>query len=318
MKQYCVGIDVGGTTVKCGVFTTEGKLLRKWEVPTRKEEGGKHILPDVAASLREQLTRLLIPLEEIEGIGIGVPGPVEPSGYVRVCVNLGWTDRFPAEEMSGLTGGIPCQAGNDANVAALGELWQGGGKGYDSLVMVTLGTGVGGGVILGKRILAGVHGAGGEIGHMPVNLEEQEVCNCGSRGCLEQYASATGIVRVAKRRIARMQPGETTRMTDLGDALSAKDICDLAKAGDPLALDALACSMRYLGLVLAHISETVDPEVFVIGGGVSKAGSFLTDMIGTYYAEFSHILGTKAGIVPASLGNDAGIYGSARMVLNKD
>ena len=278
MNQYCVGVDVGGTTVKCGIFTLTGVLMDKWEVPTRKEEDGKYILPDVADALKKRLCEKGIELTDIEGIGIGVPGPVEPNGYVHVCVNLGWHDHWPAKEMQKLMGGkIRCAVGNDANVAALGEMWQGGGKGHDNLVMVTLGTGVGGGLIIDGQIIAGVHGAGAEIGHIQVRDGEQEACNCGGHGCLEQVASATGIVREAKRNLAASDEASTMRA--FGDALSARDVCDCAKAGDPLAVKTIDTSMYYLGRALATISMVADPEIYVIGGGVSRAGQYLIDLV---------------------------------------
>jgi glucokinase len=317
MNQYCVGIDVGGTTVKCGIFTIGGLLMEKWEVPTRKEEDGKNILPDVAESLKQHLADRKIDLTDVEGIGIGVPGPVEPDGYVHICVNLGWKDHRPAKEMQELMGGkIRCAVGNDANVAALGEMWQGGGKGHDNMLMVTLGTGVGGGLILNKHIVAGVHGAGAEIGHMHVREGEQETCNCGGHGCLEQVASATGIVREAKRVLAANADASTMR--DYGDALTAKDVCDCAKAGDALAEKALRTAMHYLGLALAHVSMVADPELYVIGGGVSRAGQYLIDLVQDEYAALTPLLNRKAEITLATLGNDAGIYGSARLVLGNE
>ena len=314
MNQYCVGVDVGGTTVKCGIFTLTGVLMDKWEVPTRKEEDGKYILPDVADALKKRLEEKGIKLTDIEGIGIGVPGPVEPNGYVHVCVNLGWHDHWPAKEMQELMGGrIRCAVGNDANVAALGEMWQGGGKGHANLVMVTLGTGVGGGLIIDGQIIAGVHGAGAEIGHIQVRDGEQEACNCGGHGCLEQVASATGIVREAKRNLAASD--EASTMRSFGDALSARDVCDCAKAGDPLAVKTIDTSMYYLGRALATISMVADPEIYVIGGGVSRAGQYLIDLVKKHYVDYTPILTKKADIVLATLGNDAGIYGSAKLVL---
>lgn len=317
MNQYCVGIDVGGTTVKCGIFTINGLLMEKWEVPTRKEDEGKNILPDVAASLKEHLAAKNIEPGDVEGIGIGVPGPVEPDGYVHVCVNLGWKDHWPAKEMQELMGGtVRCAVGNDANVAALGEMWQGGGKGHDNMLMVTLGTGVGGGLILNKHIVDGVHGAGAEIGHMHVRDGETETCNCGGHGCLEQVASATGIVREAKRILA--DDATESTMRSFGDALSAKDVCDCAKAGDPLAEKALRTAMHYLGLTLAHVSMVADPELYVIGGGVSRAGQYLIDLVKEEYGVLTPLLNKKAEITLATLGNDAGIYGSARLVLGNE
>lgn len=312
MEKKCIGIDVGGTTVKIGVFGIDGKLLEKWEVPTRKEEGGKYILSDVAASVQEKLKALGIGMDEVEGAGIGVPGPVMPDGYVEVCVNLGWKDKNPQKELSQLLG-IPVLSGNDANVAALGEMWQGGGKGYKDIVMVTLGTGVGGGVILNEKIVAGRHGLGGEIGHIHVRDEEKEYCNCGGQGCLEQVASATGIAREARRMMAAGT--EESAMRKFGDAVTAKDVLDCAKAGDALANAVMETVSRYLGLVLAQVALTVDPEAFVIGGGVSKAGPFLLEGIQKYYDKYTVISENKGIITLAKLGNDAGIYGAARLVL---
>ena len=220
MGMKCIGVDVGGTSVKVGIFETTGELLDKWEVKTRKEENGKYILPDVAASIREKVSAMGLDLKtDIAGAGLGVPGPVMPDGSVEVCVNLGWKNVNPQKELSALLDGIPVKSGNDANVAALGEMWQGGGKGYDNLVMITLGTGVGGGVILDQKIVAGRHGLAGEIGHIHVRDEEKEYCNCGGQGCLEQICSATGIAREARRKMAASETASVLRQ--YGDNVSA-------------------------------------------------------------------------------------------------
>lgn len=313
MEKKCIGIDVGGTTVKLGLFETTGTVLHKWEVPTRKEEGGKYILEDVAASIKKVLAEKNIDMEDVVGAGLGVPGPVMPDGYVEVCVNLGWRDKNPQRELSALLGGLPVKSGNDANVAALGEMWQGGGKGYTDIVMVTLGTGVGGGVIIDEQIIAGKHGLGGEIGHMHVRDEETEHCNCGGVGCVEQVASATGIAREARRAMAASDAASSMRK--YGDGISAKNVLDEAKAGDEMALKVMDTVGHYLGLALAQVSMTVDPEIFVIGGGVSRAGQFLIDEIRKHYDKFTPISENKAKIGLAELGNDAGIYGAARLVL---
>lgn len=314
MSKKCIGIDVGGTTVKLGIFETDGTLLDKWEVPTRKEDGGKHILEDVAASIRHTLLENEIDMDDVVGAGMGVPGPVMPDGYVEVCVNLGWHDRNPQRELSALLDGLPVKSGNDANVAALGEMWQGGGKGYTDIVMVTLGTGVGGGVIIDEKIIAGKHGLGGEIGHIHVRDDETEHCNCGGVGCVEQIASATGIAREARKKMAASEAPSTMR--SFGDAITAKDVLDEAKAGDTMALEVVETVGHYLGLLLAQVALTVDPEMFVIGGGVSKAGQFLIDVIEKYYEHFTPISSNKAKIGLAKLGNNAGIYGAARLVLD--
>lgn len=312
MKKYCFGIDVGGTTVKMGLFTTEGELLDKWEIPTRKEDGGSYILNDVAASVEAKLAEKNIAKADVAGAGIGVPGPTLDTGYVSICVNLGWKDKNPANELSELLS-IPVKAGNDANVAALGEMWKGGGEGYLDVVLLTLGTGVGGGIIINGEIAPSHRGVGGELGHITVNPDEEATCNCGNHGCLEQYASATGVVRIAKKLLAASKEESSLRTLE---TVTAKDVFDAAKAGDHLAVEAVEVLGKYLGLVVANVALTVDPDVFVIGGGVSKAGQVLIDVITKYYHNFAKIIGdNKAKVVLAKLGNDAGIYGAARMVL---
>lgn len=311
MSQKCIGIDIGGTTVKLGIFTTEGELLKKWEVFTRTDDGGKYILSDIAESIKERIAEWEMPLSDFIGAGMGLPGPVEADGHIPFCVNLGWKEGNPQEELSALLG-IPVKSGNDANVAALGEMWQGGGRGYKDMVMVTLGTGVGGGVILNEQMWPGMKGVAGEIGHMHIMEDETEVCNCGGCGCLEQAASATGIVRVAKRILASEESGSSLRSVE---NLTAKDVLDAAKAGDSLAMKSVEKSMRYLGWALANITMVLDPEAYIIGGGVSKAGTFLTEMIQKHHDVMSPMSTQKAKVVLAELGNDAGIYGAARLIL---
>lgn len=314
MDKICIGIDVGGTSVKLGLFRIDGALLDKWEVPTRKEEGGRYILEDVAASIRKVLQEKQIEMEDVVGAGLGVPGPVMPDGYVEVCVNLGWRDMNPQRILSSLLDGLPVKSGNDANVAALGEMWQGGGKGYTDIVMITLGTGVGGGVVIDEKIIAGKHGLGGEIGHIHIRDEETERCNCGGVGCVEQIASATGIAREARRKMAASDVPSSLRK--FGDDVTAKDVLDEAKAGDAMALEVVEIVGHYLGLALSQTAMTVDPEIFVIGGGVSRAGQFLIDVIDKYYQKYTPISPNKGIIGLAKLGNDAGIYGAARLVLD--
>ena len=314
MGSKCIGIDIGGTSVKLGIFTVEGKLLEKWEVPTRKENNGSQILPDVAESIKKKLKEMGIEKDDVIGAGVGVPGPILPDGSVEVCVNLGWKNANPQEELSSLLDGMLVRSGNDANVAALGEMWQGGGMGYRDIVMVTLGTGVGGGVIIDEKIIAGRHGLAGEIGHIHVRDEETEHCNCGGKGCLEQVASATGIAREARRAMAASQ--EPSSMRRFGDHISAKNVLDCAKSGDALALEVTETVSRYLGLACAQIALTVDPEAFVIGGGVSRARQFLIDRIQKYYDSYVAISANKGVLKLAKLGNDAGIFGAARLVLD--
>lgn len=313
MSKKCIGVDIGGTSVKLGMFETDGTVVDKWQVTTRTEDHGSHILEDVAASIRDKMTKMGLAKEDILGVGMGVPGPVLPNGYVEVCVNLGWKDMNAQEELSALLDGIPVKSGNDANVAALGEMWQGGGKGYSDVVMLTLGTGVGGGVVLDQKIVAGRHGLAGEIGHIHVRDEETEKCNCGGMGCLEQVASATGIAREAARMLSAKDTPSSLR--DIKGKLSAKDVLDAAKAGDELANEVMDVVGRYLGLALSMAVMIVDPEIFVIGGGVSKAGQFLIDVVQKHYDYFTPISKYKGKLGLATLGNDAGIYGAARLVL---
>ena len=310
MKKYCFGIDVGGTTVKMGLFTTEGELLDKWEIPTRKEDGGAYILNDVAASVEAKLAEKNIAKEDVAGAGIGVPGPTLDTGYVSICVNLGWKDKNPANELSELLS-IPVKAGNDANVAALGEMWKGGGEGYLDVVLLTLGTGVGGGIIIDGHAVVGAHGARGEIGHITVRDDETEACGCGRKGCLEQYASATGLVRLAKRYFEK----NTKNSILTGKEITAKEVFDAAKAGDAAALEITEEFGAYLGQALVNLAATVDPAVFVIGGGVSKAGDILLETVRKYFYDHAFYGNQKTKITLATLGNDAGIYGAAKQVL---
>ncbi len=311
MAKYVFGVDIGGTTVKIGLFSTEGELLDKWEITTRTDDGGAYILSDIAASIDNKLTEKEITKEDVKGVGMGVPGPVKEDGTVIKCVNLGWGIFNAANELSELTG-LPVKVGNDANMAALGEYWQGGGKEYDNVVMVTLGTGVGGGIILNGKMLAGVNGAGGEIGHMTIDLNEQDACNCGKKGCLEQYASATGIVRLANR--ALQATDKPSRLREV-KYISAKEIFDAAKNGDDLALDLIEEHGRRLGYALANVACVVDPEVFVIGGGVSKAGDILITTTKKYFQEYAFHACRNTEFKLATLGNDAGMYGGAASVL---
>ena len=312
MKKYAYGVDIGGTTVKIGFFETTGKLVDTWEIPTRTENDGELILPDIAESIKENNEKKSITTDDIEGIGMGVPGPVKDDGTVLKCVNLGWGVFNVEKALSVICGGVKVKAGNDANVAALGEMWQGGGKGYEDVVMITLGTGVGGGIIRGGKIVAGTNGAAGEIGHMPM-IDESECCGCGKKGCLEQYASANGLVNVAEKYIAAHRTVETE--LDLNAGFTAKDVCDAAKAGDKAGLAAVEESMRLLGKAMASVSCVIDPQVFVVGGGLSKAGNIIIDTASKYYKEYAFHASRETEIKLATLGNAAGMYGGVKMVI---
>ena len=309
--KYGFGIDLGGTTVKIAYFEETGKMLEKWEIPTVTANGGAQILPDIAQSIRDFLDANHISDTAILGLGIGVPGPVNAKGVVNRCVNLGGGVFNIAETLASLTG-FPVRAGNDASVAALGEYWKGGGQGCDNMVFVTLGTGVGGGIVVEGNLLHGADGSGAEIGHICVNPQETLRCNCGNYGCVEQYCSATGIVRLAKLYLAESQTETTLRGVE---NLTCKDIFDAAKAGDAAANAILDQVYRYMGLFLANVCSTVNPEAVVIGGGVSKAGDMLVKGIEPYFHKHVFHAASGAKFAMASLGNDAGAYGAIKLAL---
>ena len=312
MEKFYVGVDVGGTSIKMGMFSHTGELLEKWEIPTRVDEDEQtdRILPDIAASIEEKRAEKN---GNIVGIGLGIPGPVTDDGTVLKCANIHWPVFNVKEKLFDLTGVANIRVGNDANVAALGEMWKGGGQGYKDLVVVTLGTGVGGGIIINGKIVTGSNGAGGEIGHIHVEDDEQETCGCGNRGCLEQYSSATGVTRLAKRKLEKTTQDSVLRTT----TLSAKSVFDAVKAKDPVAMEIAEQFGQYLGEGLAAIACVTNPEAFVIGGGVSKAGSVLIDYIRPYYQKAVFHADRDVKFELATLGNDAGIYGAAKLVLDR-
>ena len=310
--KYGFGVDLGGTTVKIAYFDETGAMISKWEIPTVTAGGGSAILPDIAASIQQYIEQKTIDPASIIGVGIGVPGPVNGKGVVNKCINLGWGVFNIAEELSRLVG-FPVKAGNDANVAALGEYWKGGGKGCDNMVFATLGTGVGGGIVIEGNLLHGAHGSGAEIGHMVLNRDETDRCNCGKTGCVEQYCSATGIVRLAKKALEGY-----TGITKLRrfDPLTCKDIFDCGKAGDELALQVLDQFYNYMGEFIANICNVVDPDAVVLGGGVSKAGQMLLDGTRPYFDKYVFHAASGARFALASLGNDAGAYGAFKLALD--
>lgn len=309
--KYCYGVDIGGTTVKMGLFEENGRILEKWEIVTNIADEGKAILPDIAASVLEKTKKHGLDKADIIGIGVGVPAPVTEDGVVNGTANLGWTYKEVKRELEELTG-IKSVIGNDANVAALGEMWKGGGAGQKNLVMITLGTGVGGGVIINGKVITGEHGAGGEVGHICVNYDEPDTCGCGNHGCLEQYASATGIVRLAKKHLEK-----ATKDTMLKkESVTAKDVFDAVKAGDAVAAEVAEEFGKYLASGLVNLAVIADPAVFVIGGGVSKAGEILIPFIQKPYKEKAFFANKEIGFKLATLGNDAGICGAAKMVLD--
>lgn len=310
MKQYIFGVDVGGTSCKIGFFNADGSLLDKWEIPTDTKDKGVNILPDIAEEINRKLKAAGIDEDDVLGIGIGVPGPVKDHRVVSLCENLGWENVNVAAELRELTG-IYVKAENDANLATLGEMWKGNTGGSKNLMLVTLGTGIGAGVISDGQIVTGFAGAAGEIGHMTVNYDEQERCACGKYGCLEQYGSATGISRLAKRKLEKTSEKSILRNRK---HLSAKAVFDAAKEKDALALEIVEELGKILGAALANVVCVTNPEVIVIGGGVSNAGPMLIDVVKKYFDKYVYVDCKDVRFVLASLGNEAGIYGCAKLM----
>lgn len=307
--KYGFGVDLGGTTVKLAFFDEAGTMLDKWEIPTVTDNNGAQILPDIARSINAYLTQHSVAKEDMIGIGIGVPGPVDRKGNVNRCVNLGWGVFNVEQALYDLTG-FPVKAGNDANVAALGECWVGSGQGYEDMIMVTLGTGVGGGLIIGGHIFCGARGSAGEIGHMILCREEAEEHTSGSRGCVEQYCSATGLVRLANRYLSSCDIPSVLRKQAV---ITCKDVFDAAAADDCAAQEILAQFYALLGEFLANICTAFDPEAVILGGGVSKAGNVILEGMYPHFLKNVFHASKDVAFKLAALGNDAGAYGAFRL-----
>lgn len=310
--KYCFGVDLGGTTVKIGLLTISGEMIEKYQIPTRKEQNGKYIIGDIVDKIDAILVEKAIAKDEVAGIGMGVPGAVTDKGIVNKCINLGW-GVLDIESMMQEQSGLSVKVGNDANMAALGEYWKGGAEGFSSMVFVTIGTGVGGGIIINGKPICGTNGAAAEIGHMPIVYDETEYCNCGKKGCLEQVASATGIVRIATRMLAA--DSNVSGLSQI-ENFTAKDVFEEAKKGDIIAQKVVETVSGYLGIALADAACLVDPECFIIGGGVSAAGAYFIDKIAEYYSKNAFHPSRETKIMQAKLGNDAGMYGCVKLLLN--
>ncbi len=314
--KYGFGVDLGGTTVKIGLFTDDGKMVESFEIPTDKTDNGKNVLSDINKAVQDKIEEKGIAKKDVAGIGIGVPGPVTPDGVVHKLVNIGWGDVEIEKDLSELSG-FPVKAGNDANVAALGEAWVGAGKQFKSICMVTLGTGIGGGLIVNGKILTGSHGAGAEIGHIVINPDEPESCGCGLHGCAEMYGSATGVVRVARRHIKNNGNNDSPikKAADKPE-FCAKDVFDAARFGDSLAMEIVSDVCDKLGRTLAIVSAVSDPDAFIIGGGVSKAGDILIRPLEEAFKKYAFHACRETKIVSATLENDAGMYGCAKLIFD--
>lgn len=314
-----LGIDLGGTTTKFAIMKPQGEIQQRWSIQTDVLNDGNNIIPNIIDSINHHLQLYQMSAKQLQGIGIGTPGSVDyQTGTVDSAFNLNWDRPMALKEQIELHTNIPVQVENDANVAALGERWLGAGKNADNVAFVTLGTGVGGGIIINGQIVHGQGGSAGEIGHMTINPQGYR-CTCGKRGCLETVASATGIVHVA-RDYAQEYAGDSELKASLdnGDDLTAKDVFDLAKQNDPLALKVTSAVCDQLGLALSIVAVTINPQYIIIGGGVSNAGDFLLQRVQESYNRyvFSSVKKTTT-LTLATLGNEAGVIGAASLILNK-
>ncbi|MBF0775545.1 glucokinase [Streptococcus azizii] len=318
MAKKIIGIDLGGTSVKFAILTEQGDIQEKWSIKTNILDEGSHIVPDIIDSITHHFETHQLTKDDFLGIGMGSPGVVDSkAGTVIGAYNLNWKTLQPVKEQIETAIGLPFFIDNDANVAALGEQWVGAGSNNPDVVFMTLGTGVGGGVIADGNLIHGFGGAGGELGHITVDFEDPITCTCGKKGCLETVASATGIVNLI-RRYADTYAGdaELKKRIDDGQDVTAKDVFDLAKAGDDLALIVYRHFCRYLGIACANIAAVLNPAYIVLGGGVSAAGDFLLDGVNEVYLQnsFPQVAQTTK-LALANLGNDAGVLGAASLVL---
>ncbi|MCM3665564.1 ROK family glucokinase [Mesobacillus subterraneus] len=319
-EKWLVGVDLGGTTTKLAFVSLYGEVLHKWEIPTDVSNEGKNITVNIAKAIDAKLEELGHSKSEIVGIGMGAPGPVDlPTGVIFEAVNLGWREPYPLKDLLEVETSLPAVIDNDANCAALGEMWKGAGNGAKDLVCVTLGTGVGGGVIANGDIVHGISGAAGEIGHITSLAEGGAPCNCGKTGCLETIASATGIVRIALEALsAEDSSGELAVVHKETGLVTAKDVFDAARRKDVTALKVIDTIALHLGIALANIANTLNPEKIVLGGGVSKAGDILLDPVKEQFLRNSFPrVAQSTEISIATLGNDAGVIGAAWLVKNK-
>ncbi|RKD72993.1 glucokinase [Sinobaca qinghaiensis] len=313
MKEtYLIGIDVGGTTVKMAVFTIEGQMVDKWSIPTNKAEAGNHIVQDIAVSADEHLKKAGIDKKDCIAAGIGVPGFIDMEhGIIDLAVNVGWK-KYPIADKLSEALGVPAVVDNDANLAAAGEYWQGAGSGADDVIFLTLGTGVGGGIIINGEIIHGTKGMAGEIGHVTVIAEGGAPCNCGKTGCLETVSSATGMVRLAKDAAGKNPDSALTEYLNQGKELTTKELFEFAAAGDATAQASIHESLHYLGLAAANIGNVLNPEKFIIGGGVSAAGDSLLQALRSHFDTYAlERVRDSVEFSTASLGNDAGVIGAA-------
>lgn len=320
MGDQLIGIDLGGTSCKFALVTVDGQILHQWAIPTRIEDKGQHIVPDMIQSIKEEFSRKNFDLGKVIGIGMGSPGQIDRKNRTVIgAYNLNWQELQLLGQQFEEAFHLPFFMDNDANVAALGERWLGAGNQSDNMIFVTLGTGVGSGLVTDGHLLHGVRGSAGEAGHITVERDKAFACTCGKKGCLETVASATGIVNLAKRALQETSASfADPHLLACGNDFTAKDIFDAAKSGDRLAEEVIDQFADYLGLALSHLANTLNPEIVVIGGGVSKAGNYLLEKLKPAYEKnlFPQVLESST-LKLAQLGNDAGVIGAAALVLTE-
>ncbi len=313
MDKIVLGLDIGGTSVKIGFITRKGEILKKWEIPTNRKEHGKYIVEEIWQSVLKNLNSINLDQQSIYSIGAGAPGFIDRnSGIIYEAVNIGWKNYNLAGQLKALAN-VPVFIENDANLAALGENWKGAGNGARNMIAVTLGTGVGGGIIVNGEVLNGVNGTGGEIGHIIVE-SEGAVCNCGGKGCLETIVSATGMVRQALELIGDNPSSQLSNLYDKNGEVSAKDVFNLAGKGDKLSQQIIDRNTGILGSLLANLSVIINPSVITIGGGLSQAGeTFINAIANSFHKKAMPRVSEVCSIKVAELGNDAALIGAAKM-----
>ncbi len=315
--MYCVGVDIGGMSIKAGIVDNQGRIIKKDRVPTDVEGGADKIIADIG----DMLLRLADPKDrDFVGIGIGCPGAINSAtGTIDRAYNLKWTNVPLAEKLSRYIN-RPIRVSNDANVAALGETMFGVGRMYSNTVMLTLGTGVGGGIIIDDKLYEGNESKGGELGHTVICVDGEQ-CTCGRRGCLEAYCSATALIRDTK---AAMQADKSSAMWEYAegslDNVSGKTAFECSKTGDKSAIKVVDKYIKYLGEGMLNFANIFRPQAIILGGGVCAQGSYLINKLKDYCAERDYGFAgmPRFDILVAQLGNDAGIIGAAALIFSNN
>ncbi len=314
-KKYYIGIDLGGTFIKGGIVDETGDIVYSDKVPTETEKGGERVAMNIAVLADNLMDAMKLKKEDVVGLGMGVPGMIDSkAGNVIFAGNLHWKDFHIAEKVSTLMGGMPVKIANDANVAALGEAKFGAAKGCENMVMITLGTGVGGGIVAEGKLLEGNKSAGAELGHSVIVVDGEQ-CSCGRKGCFEAYSSATALIRDTKR---AMEAHNDSDMWEIGslDEVTGKTAFDY-KDADPYAKEVVDHYLKHLACGIANVANIFRPEIVLLGGGVCAQGSNLVKPLQKLLDKeiFAGDLGPKVKIRIAELGNSAGLLGAAALFM---